>query len=93
MGKAYRALMAELRPKRRTRVGARAAELIVEEKSLRDLRQSWRAGDLEASALRPPDNGTPKSKSHHRTPASRSLFYDLGSMRPKPGSLRCAQSG
>jgi hypothetical protein len=40
MGKTYEELMAELSPKRRERVEARAAELIAEEKSLRDLRQA-----------------------------------------------------
>lgn len=40
MGKRYEELMAELTPERRARVEARAAELIAEEKSLRDLRQA-----------------------------------------------------
>ena len=40
MGKTYEQLMAELSPKRRARVEARASELIAEEKSLRDLRQA-----------------------------------------------------
>lgn len=40
MGKTYEELMAELSPERRKRVEARAAELIAEEKSLRDLRQA-----------------------------------------------------
>jgi transcriptional regulator with XRE-family HTH domain len=40
MGKTYEELMAELSPARRRRVEARAAELIAEEKSLRDLRQA-----------------------------------------------------
>ena len=40
MGKTYEELMAELSPERRARVEARTAELIAEEKSLRDLRQA-----------------------------------------------------
>ena len=40
MGKTYEELMAELSPQRRARVEARTAELIAEEKSLRDLRQA-----------------------------------------------------
>lgn len=40
MGKTHEELMAELGPERRKRVDARAAELIAEEKSLRDLRQA-----------------------------------------------------
>jgi transcriptional regulator with XRE-family HTH domain len=40
MGKTYEELMAELSPARRKRVESRAAELIAEEKSLRDLRQA-----------------------------------------------------
>jgi len=40
MGKTYEELMADLSPERRKRVEARAAELIAEEKSLRDLRQA-----------------------------------------------------
>lgn len=40
MGKTYEELMAELTPERRKRVETRAAELIAEEKSLRDLRQA-----------------------------------------------------
>ncbi len=40
MGKTHDELMAELSPERRKRVDARAAELIAEEKSLRDLRQA-----------------------------------------------------
>ncbi len=40
MGKTHEELMAELSPERRKRVEARAAELIAEEKSLRDLRQA-----------------------------------------------------
>jgi Helix-turn-helix domain len=42
MGKTYEELMAELIPERRKRVETRAAELIAEEKSLRDLRQALR---------------------------------------------------
>jgi DNA-binding XRE family transcriptional regulator len=40
MGKAYEELMAELTPERRKRVESRAADLIAEEKTLRDLRQA-----------------------------------------------------
>ena len=40
MGKTYEELMTELSPERRARVEARTAELIAEEKSLRDLRQA-----------------------------------------------------
>jgi hypothetical protein len=40
MGKTYEELMSELSPERRARVVARTAELIAEEKSLRDLRQA-----------------------------------------------------
>jgi DNA-binding XRE family transcriptional regulator len=40
MGKTYQELMAALSPERRKRVEARAAALIAEEKSLRDLRQA-----------------------------------------------------
>jgi transcriptional regulator with XRE-family HTH domain len=40
MGKTYEELMSELNSERRKRVEARAAELIAEEKSLRDLRQA-----------------------------------------------------
>lgn len=40
MGKTYEELMAELSPDRRARVEARTAELIAEEKSLRDLRHA-----------------------------------------------------
>jgi len=40
MGKTYEELMSELSPERRARVEARTAELIAEEKSLRDLRQA-----------------------------------------------------
>ena len=40
MGKSHDELMAELSPERRKRVDARAADLIAEEKSLRDLRQA-----------------------------------------------------
>jgi transcriptional regulator with XRE-family HTH domain len=40
MGKTYEELIAELSPERRARVEARAAELIAEEQSLRDLRQA-----------------------------------------------------
>jgi transcriptional regulator with XRE-family HTH domain len=40
MGKTYEELIAELTPERRARVEARTAELIAEEKSLRDLRQA-----------------------------------------------------
>jgi len=40
VGKTYEELMAELSPARRKRVESRAAELIAEEKSLRDLRQA-----------------------------------------------------
>ncbi len=40
MGKAYEELMADLSPERRKRIEARAAGLIAEEKSLRDLRQA-----------------------------------------------------
>jgi hypothetical protein len=40
MGKTYEELTAELSPERRARVGARTAELIAEEQSLRDLRQA-----------------------------------------------------
>lgn len=40
MGKTHEELMAELSPERRKRVEARAAELIAEETSLRDLRQA-----------------------------------------------------
>ena len=40
MGKTYEELMAELSPERRVSVEARTAELIAEEKSLRDLRQA-----------------------------------------------------
>ncbi len=40
MGKTYEELMAELSAKRRKRVEARAAELIAEVKSLRDLRKA-----------------------------------------------------
>src|SRR5690242_159295 len=40
MGKTYEELMAQLSPDRRARVEARTAELIAEEKSLRDLRQA-----------------------------------------------------
>jgi len=38
MGKTYEELMARLKPARRARVTARASELLVAEKSLRDLR-------------------------------------------------------
>lgn len=40
MGRTYEELMAELAPDRRERVARRAAELIAEEKSLRDLRRA-----------------------------------------------------
>jgi hypothetical protein len=40
MGKTYGELVAELSPERRKRIETRAAELIAEEKSLRDLRQA-----------------------------------------------------
>src|SRR3984893_10015419 len=40
MGKTYEELMAQLSPERHKRVETRAAELIAEEKSLRDLRQA-----------------------------------------------------
>ena len=40
MGKTYEELMADLSPARRKRVEARAAGLIADEKSLRDLRQA-----------------------------------------------------
>jgi DNA-binding XRE family transcriptional regulator len=40
MGKTREQLMAELAPQRRRRVEARAADLIAEERSLRDLRQA-----------------------------------------------------
>jgi hypothetical protein len=40
MGKTYEELMSELSSERRKRVEARAAELITEEQSLRDLRQA-----------------------------------------------------
>lgn len=40
MGKTYQELMAALSPERRKRIEARAATLIAEEKSLRDLRQA-----------------------------------------------------
>jgi DNA-binding XRE family transcriptional regulator len=40
MGKTYEELMAELTTERRARVEARTAELIAEEKSLRDLRHA-----------------------------------------------------
>jgi hypothetical protein len=42
MGKTYEELMAQLSPERHKRVETRAAELIAEEKSLRDLRQARR---------------------------------------------------
>lgn len=42
MGKTYEQLLAELNPQRRKRVEARAAQLIAEERSLRDLRQAQR---------------------------------------------------
>jgi hypothetical protein len=42
MGKTIEQLMAELSPERRKRVEARAAQLIAEEQSLRDLRQALR---------------------------------------------------
>lgn len=42
MGKTIEQLMAELSPERRKRVEARAARLIAEEQSLRDLRQARR---------------------------------------------------
>ena len=42
MGKTYEQLMAELSPQRRKRLEARAAQLIAEEQSLRDLRQAQR---------------------------------------------------
>ena len=42
MGKTYEELMAELSPERRARVESRTAELIAEEKSLRDLRHARR---------------------------------------------------
>ena len=42
MGKTYEELLKELTPERRKRVEARGAELIAEEKSLRDLRQARR---------------------------------------------------
>jgi hypothetical protein len=42
MGKTIEQLMAELSPERRKRVEARAAQLITEEQSLRDLRQALR---------------------------------------------------
>lgn len=40
MGKTYEQLLADLSPQRRKRVEARAAQLIAEEQSLRDLRQA-----------------------------------------------------
>lgn len=40
MGKTYEQLIAELSPARRKRIEARAAQLITEEQSLRDLRQA-----------------------------------------------------
>jgi len=42
MGKTYEELMAQLGAERRKRVEARAAELLAEERSLRDLRQAHR---------------------------------------------------
>jgi hypothetical protein len=42
MGKSYEQLLSGLSPQRRKRVEARAAQLIAEEQSLRDLRQAQR---------------------------------------------------
>lgn len=49
MGKTYEELIAERSPERRERVEARAAELIAEEKSLRNLRGRVRAREAAAN--------------------------------------------